>query len=115
MTKEQFKAWLQDYFDGQALPGGVEENKGDEWRSIEDQGLLGEIGVTCAWDWVDQTMYFRCDDGLLASGFEIGIEQETIWFFTEGQVEHNLRDSDEQELGRAVMSMSEATEALQKL
>lgn len=111
MTKEQFIAWLQKRFD--MNPGN--EQQDDVWREIEDQGLLAEVGVTCAWDWVEQTMYFRLADGLLASNFEIGIEQETVWFFAEGQVESNMRESCERALGRAIGRSRDALDALEAL
>ena len=113
MTKAEFAVWLQEQFDRVTYPGN--DQQGDAWRDIESAGLLEEIGVTCAWDYIGNDMIFRCSDGLLASGYEIGIEQETIWFFSEGQVENNMRDYTERELGSAIGVMDEALDDLRKL
>ena len=57
---------------------------GEMWTQIESGGELDEIGVTCAWDHENHTMYFAGKDAegnrwLIGSAYEIGIEGETIW------------------------------------
>ena len=97
MTKAEFKAWLQGLIDTTDADGeigydGIENNCGEVWRKIEEKLLLASIGVPCAWDYRGHDMIFKCSDGLLASGYETGIEDETIWFFDELDVENNMRD-----------------------
>jgi hypothetical protein len=87
MTKTEFRHWLQT----QLAESGCHEEQGDLWRDIESKGLLPE-GVVLAADHVAHDFIFRLEDGLLASRFETGIEDETIWFFVEDDVDDNLRD-----------------------
>ena len=114
MKKAEFKQWLQDRFEGRGIgPEGYD--MGDVWREFDSGHELEDIGVHVGWDRDEQDMYFRCEDGLLASGYEVGIEGETVWFFAEGQVENNMRDADERDLERAIERAQDALDELRSL
>ena len=99
MTTAELKEWMQAVLD--ANPGD-DGNFGDAWREIESLDLLDDIGVQFAVDPSGHDFIFKCEDGLLASYFEIGIEEETIWMFTEGEVEDNMRFYSYKELDSAL-------------
>ena len=107
LTKMQFKEWLAQEFIN-ARPSHNGEDMGSVWYAIEDEGTLETIGVECATDYISQDFVFKCSDGFLASGFELGIEQETIWFFSEGRVENNMRDYTPKEVDHAGCRMEAA-------
>jgi hypothetical protein len=107
-TKEEFTSWLQEQMNEAyeakeiGCGSGVEWDAGNLWRSIEEEEMLDEIGVKFAMDHQGHDIIFECSDGLLASGFETGIEDETIWIFCEFDVTNNLRDYTKTQLDRAI-------------
>ena len=100
MTKAQFRAWLQEQFDGEGA--GDEFDAGNIWRDIESDEIALPDGVKVVMDHTGHDIIFKLDDGMLASFFETGMEDETIWFFSEGHVEDNMRDYDTGDLDRAI-------------
>ena len=107
MTKAAFICWLQELVDRMIAAGEVQSDAGeydlgDVWRRIESEDLLGAIGVSCAVDRAEHHFLFRCADGLLASGYEVRVEGETIWWFDECQVARNMRDATNAEVDAAL-------------
>jgi hypothetical protein len=87
MTKAEFREWLQ----AQLTESDCHQEHGDTWREIEAEGLLPE-DVRVAADLVGHSFVFGLSDGLLASAFEFGPENETIWFFADDDVGSNLQE-----------------------
>jgi hypothetical protein len=97
MTKAEFFLWLQDVIDhliteGEVVVDFVRDDLGDIWRHIETEGLLQAVGVPYAFDYLNHDILFGLADGFLASGYEVGADGETIWFFPEADVSTNLRE-----------------------
>jgi len=120
MTKAQFTRWLQDLVDEMNAAGEIdfdegEGDVGDCWRRIEDEGLLEEIGVPYAVDYLERDFIFRLSDGLLASGFSYGTSGQTEWWFSELDVTNNLRDYTRKELDSALGRARVAVMDLERL
>jgi hypothetical protein len=97
MTRDQFRDWLQQRID----ESDCQEEYGDTWREIESGDML-PAGVEMAIDHTAHYFIFKLSDGLLASGFEIGAEGESVWFFTGNDVTNNLREYSARELDAAL-------------
>ena len=87
MTKAEFREWLQRMLS----ESDCHEEYGSLWRDIESQGLLPD-GVAVAVDHLGGDFIFQLQDGLLASGFETGVDGETVWYFVDDEANGNLRD-----------------------
>lgn len=121
MTRAKFTQWLQDLVDDMKQAGGIDFDEGDGdcgdvWRRIESEGLLEEIGVPFAVDYMERDLIFRLSDGLLASAFSYGTNGQTEWWFSDLEV--NLREYSVKELdaalGRArvvIMELQRLTES----
>ena len=86
-TVKEFVRWLTDQVDAWCNerglpPGGGGEDLGDLYRHIEDTGALDESGVTVLDDPTEKVLYFVGPHAswIAVTPYELGIEQETIWF-----------------------------------
>jgi len=118
MTKAEFTKWLQALVYQMRDDGEIDFDEGDGdcgdvWRKIESEGLLDEVGIPYAVDYVERDFVFRLSDGLLASGFSYGTEGQTEWWFTELEV--NLRDYTERERFVALGAAKKAADNIEKL
>ena len=100
MTKERFKQWLQDRFYERAT--GDEFDAGDIHRDIDSGEIDLPDGVEMVMNHIGHDIIFKLEDGMLASGFETGLEDETIVFYSNGRVEDNMRDYSSKDLDRAI-------------
>ena len=92
MTKEQFRTFLQGLMNDTGAEPDTQFDAGDMWRDAEDEGVFEEAGIAVVMDHIGHDIIFRLEDGMLASGFKIGIEDETVWVFSYGRVRDNMRD-----------------------
>lgn len=106
MTKSELREWFQNLLreefgdsETELLPN---EDYGDLWRKIEDEGLLEEIRVPYAVDHVGHAFVFKLSDGMLALQFETGIEGETQLWIPDGNIAGFLRDYSQKELDTAI-------------
>jgi len=84
---EGFRAWLTDRIGSSCEerglpPGGESEDMGGVFRELEADGDFDAIGVTVLADPIEQTLYFvgPAASWVAATAFELGPEQETIWW-----------------------------------
>lgn len=112
MTKDEFKVWLQGKFDEEEYEG---EDKGDVWRDLESEGTLQEIGVKVGVGHTSHVFLFKCSDGFLGSTFETGMEQETIWFFTDGDASSNLQEATVEDVNNSIRWVKDALKTLTDL
>jgi hypothetical protein len=113
MTKAEFTDWLQDVFDlliaeGEVLADSARDDLGDIWRHIEEKELLQAVGVPYALDYLNHDILFGLADGFLASGYEVGAEGATIWFFPEADVSTNLREARRSDVEDAAVRLEAA-------
>ena len=99
-TKEEFTSWLQEQFDAEGA--GDEFDAGDIFRDLDSGESDLPEGVKMVMDHTGHDIIFKLEDGMLASGFETGLEDETIVFYSNGRVEDNMRDYSSKDLDRAI-------------
>jgi len=85
--------WCED---SELTPSGEGENLGGCFRELDDANLFEEFGVKVILAYSEQLMYFVDPEEkwVFTTGFELGIEGETIWF----DPLTNLRRADLKEL-----------------
>lgn len=104
MTKNEFREWFQGLMSERIDPTELlpEDDYGDLWRQIEDEGLLEEMHIPYAVDRYGHDFIFKLDDGYLALGFQIGIEGETQVYIGGGEAKNALRDYTAKDLDTAI-------------